>query len=127
MLQTLNTASANVDNTAFYVWDPLMNVRGAYVTVQLDYLLNSSDNSNLDSAANEFFQPGQAVFLKTTTVCQTFFISDFERLFKGFSLSAIGVKPTLGTIYKTQVWNGNYLKGSFSKLRLFFEFISTNV
>ena len=67
MLQTLNTASANVDNTAFYVWDPLMNVRGAYVTVQLDYLLNSSDNSNLDSAANEFFQPGQAVFLKTTT------------------------------------------------------------
>lgn len=67
MLQTLNTASANVDNTAFYVWDPLMNVRGAYVTVQLDYSSNSSDNSNLDSAANEFFQPGQAVFLKTTT------------------------------------------------------------
>lgn len=67
MLQTLNTASANVDKTAFFVWDPLMGDRGAYVTVQLDYVLNSSDNSNNDSAANEFFQPGQAVFVKTNS------------------------------------------------------------
>lgn len=66
MLQTLATASANIDNS-YFVWDPLLGDRGAYVTIQLDFLNNLSDTSNNTSAANEFFQPGQAVFLKTNT------------------------------------------------------------
>lgn len=65
MLDLLATASINVDNARFYVWDPLMGDRGAYVTVELDYLNGLGEPSLDDSEANEFFQPGQAVFVET--------------------------------------------------------------
>ncbi|MDV7391070.1 hypothetical protein RZS08_06950, partial [Arthrospira platensis SPKY1] len=63
MLQYLATASANLDNARFYVWDPLMGDRGAYVTVDLDYINSLGEPSNDNSTANEFLQPGQAVFI----------------------------------------------------------------
>ena len=52
--------SNNVNGQFVYLWDPTINERGAFVTV--DAQLNF--NSNSSSEANKFLQPGQAVFIK---------------------------------------------------------------
>jgi hypothetical protein len=53
-------ASTNLNGNFYYVWDPQIGVRGAYVTVSLPAGLNTSG-----SAANKFMQPGQATFVNT--------------------------------------------------------------
>lgn len=59
MEQVLDNSSL-INPQFIYVWDPTVNERGAFVTV--DAQLNF--NSNSSSEANKFLQPGQAVFIK---------------------------------------------------------------
>lgn len=54
------SGSNNVNTLHYYVWDPTMNTRGGYVTVELPAGSNSSGSS-----ANEYLQPGQAAFVQT--------------------------------------------------------------
>lgn len=68
-MNSVITEASNIKND-FFVWDPSLNARGAYVTV------NSADGSNnlplgeSTSASNDL-QPGQAVFLENTATAPT--------------------------------------------------------
>lgn len=53
-------ASTGVSNNQYYVWDPNINARGAYVTVDLPSGTNSTSGV---SAANQYLQPNQAFFV----------------------------------------------------------------
>jgi hypothetical protein len=46
----------------YYVWDPRMGTRGAYVAY--NYVTNTS--ANVSSAVNRYVQPGQAFFVQST-------------------------------------------------------------
>ena len=64
-LKTILTTAAtntNVSSTYFYVWDPQINTRGAYVTVT-----TSTGSNAVGSSQNNILQPGQAVFVKTSS------------------------------------------------------------
>ncbi|GGE22113.1 hypothetical protein GCM10010831_23970 [Psychroflexus salis] len=59
---------ANLDkanNNAFYVWDPMINNRGAFVTV--DNLENGGQPVNSNSSASNLIEPGQAFFIQANT------------------------------------------------------------
>jgi autotransporter-associated beta strand protein len=49
----------------YYIWDPRMGTRGAYVAYNMTLLTNGS--SNTSSAVNRYAQPGQAFFVQNTT------------------------------------------------------------
>ncbi len=53
-------ASTNVNPAHYYIWDPNLGTRGAYVTIELPAGTNS-----LGSAGNQYLQPGQAAFVTT--------------------------------------------------------------
>lgn len=55
--------STNMSNKFIYVWDPNMGFRGAFVTVDL---LNGGNGTAGASEANEYLQPGQALFVRTS-------------------------------------------------------------
>lgn len=61
MEMVLNNAT-NINSLYYYVWDPTVATRGAYVTG----ILSSETNNFLDSSVNNKLQPGQACFVKTT-------------------------------------------------------------
>ncbi len=62
-MKTALDAATNLNNVFYYVWDPRINTRGAYISVDLTST-NGTPN-NLSSAANKFLQPGQACFVRT--------------------------------------------------------------
>lgn len=53
-------AATNLNEAHYYIWDPHMGTRGAYITVELPTGTNSAG-----SAANQYLQPGQAAFVTT--------------------------------------------------------------
>lgn len=52
--------SINLNTTHYYVWDPNLNTRGGYATVDLPAGTNPQG-----SAANQYLQPGQGAFVQT--------------------------------------------------------------
>jgi hypothetical protein len=70
MTQVLNPTNSTNANTNFYwVWDPNMSARGAYVAVDLSSgALSNPDNIDVSSSeANEFVMPGQSFFVQTAS------------------------------------------------------------
>ena len=61
-MQTVLANSTNLNSNYYYVWDPKMSTRGAYVTVDV-----TTNSNSVGSAANKYLQPGQACFVKTST------------------------------------------------------------
>lgn len=61
MEQVLST-STSLNQNFYYVWDPTINTRGGYVTVDV---INNT-NTILGSVADRNLQPGQAAFVYTT-------------------------------------------------------------
>ena len=59
-MQTALAASAGLNKQFYYVWDPTLNTRGAYATVNVDNNTNTSG-----SAATRLAQPNQAFFVRT--------------------------------------------------------------
>ena len=55
--------SSNLNTTYVYMWDPFLNVRGAYGTVTL----SNNTVSPMASTASKYLQPGQAFFVKTSS------------------------------------------------------------
>jgi endonuclease I len=53
-------AATNLNDAYYYIWDPNMGTRGAYITVELPGGTNSAG-----SAGNQYLQPGQAAFVAT--------------------------------------------------------------
>jgi hypothetical protein len=61
----LNDAATSGVNVNFvYVWDPTLNIRGAYATIDMSTLNGTA--IPFSSTANKFLQPGQSVFVPTT-------------------------------------------------------------
>ncbi len=61
MSSVLNN-STNLNKNYYYAWDPDLNYRGGYVTINL------SNNSNSQgSSANKYLQPQQAFFVSTSS------------------------------------------------------------
>ncbi len=62
MKSVLDNAT-NLNNAIYYVWEPRMGQRGAYISVDL----NTNTPNNITSASNKFLQPGQACFVRTAS------------------------------------------------------------
>lgn len=60
-MSTILSGATNLNSSFYYVWDPNVSTRGAYVTVDL----SSNTNNVSGSGANKFLQPWQACFVKT--------------------------------------------------------------
>jgi len=56
-------ASSHLSPNFYYVWDPTINTRGAYVTVDL----TDNTNSTQGSVADQYLQPGQSAFVITSS------------------------------------------------------------
>lgn len=61
-MQTILSNATNLNSSFYYIWDPKMSTRGAYVTVDV-----TTNSNSVGSAANKFLQPGQACFVKTNS------------------------------------------------------------
>ncbi len=53
--------TVNINDNFYYVWDPTVGSRGAYVTVNL----NTNTNTNVNSVADKYLRPAQAFFVQT--------------------------------------------------------------
>lgn len=60
-MQQVVANATNINTSFYYVWDPTVATRGAYVTG----ILSSNTNNFLDSSVNNYLQPSQACFVKT--------------------------------------------------------------
>ena len=60
-MQQVVANATNINASFYYVWDPTVATRGAYVTG----ILSSNTNNFLDSSVNNYLQPSQACFVKT--------------------------------------------------------------
>jgi len=56
-----DSGTSNLNPNFYYVWDPTVGTRGAYVTVDID----NNSNTNPSSVANNYLQPNQAFFVQT--------------------------------------------------------------
>ena len=91
MNRVLSNAT-NVNTNYYYVWDPNISTRGAYVTVNV---VNNSNASG--SAANRFLQPGQAFFVKTTSAGSASL--PFTEASKGVSFTSVfKIIPAFSTL-----------------------------
>ncbi len=55
-------SSTGLNTNFIYVYDPTINTRGAYVTVDLSV----NTNNNVDSPANQYLQPWQSIFIRAS-------------------------------------------------------------
>ncbi|PZD77014.1 T9SS type A sorting domain-containing protein [Mesonia sp. K7] len=62
----LSSYSTDLNTTYYYIWDPNVNTRGAYVVVDVTTGSNTVQGGVGSSAANEYLQPNQAFFARTT-------------------------------------------------------------
>lgn len=60
-LLSSSTYNTNLNAVYYYIWDPTVGTRGAYVTVDV----TSNSNNVSGSKANKYLQPWQACFVKT--------------------------------------------------------------
>ncbi len=58
-MSTVMTNSSNINPNYYYVWDPQLSTRGAYVTIDL----SSGGINSVGSNQNKYLQPGQACFV----------------------------------------------------------------
>ena len=59
----IDASTSGVNANFVYVWDPNLNVRGGYATVDMGTV--NGDAIPMSSQANKFLQPGQSVFVAT--------------------------------------------------------------
>jgi hypothetical protein len=58
-MSTVMISSSNINTNYYYVWDPKLSTRGAYVTIDL----SSGGTNSVGSNQNKYLQPGQACFV----------------------------------------------------------------
>ncbi len=112
----VTAASTNVSTNQYFMWDPSLGERGAYVTV----LLPSGTNTSM-SAANQFLQPGQAAFVTTAAAgaSSILFTETSKVVGEDTATSFTGTNPLdqahiIGQLYRTEAYNnGSSLQDSF--------------
>ena len=88
--QIITSSVANIKHQYVYMWDPFLNTRGAYATVDL----STSSTSPTASTATKYLQPGQAFFVKTSATATAS---------PSFSFTEAS-KYTGGTFSTTNLW-----------------------
>lgn len=63
-MQAVLAESVNVNTDYYYVWDPTLNARGSYVTVDVETNTNSIEGSEAD----RYLQPNHAFFVQTQLI-----------------------------------------------------------
>ncbi len=112
----VTTASTNVNTNQYFMWDPSLGERGAYVTVMLPGGTNTSM-----SAANQFLQPGQAAFVTTAAAgaASILFTEGSKTVGENTTTSFAEENPLdeshiIGQLYRTEAFNaGESLQDSF--------------
>lgn len=107
-LSTVLAGSNNVSSSFVYLWDPAINTRGAYVTV--DVSANSSNNAS--SLMDKYLQPNTSFFISTLAdgAASVSFTESDKDITAGFSNSARN-SATTGSISvqlyeQTELQNG---------------------
>ncbi len=91
-MNTILTGSTNLNKSYYYIWDPKVSTRGAYVTVDV---ANNSNNVS-GSTADKYLQPWQACFVKTVSNGSS--AMSFTEASKGSSLTNVfKLLPPLST------------------------------
>ncbi|WP_164510902.1 PQQ-dependent sugar dehydrogenase [Nonlabens xiamenensis] len=62
-MQLVLAGSTNQNTSFIYLWDPALNARGAYVTVDV----TDNTSNNIGSLLNKYVQPGTSFFTQTLT------------------------------------------------------------
>ena len=109
-------ASTNVNTNQYFMWDPSLGERGAYVTVMLPGGTNTSM-----SAANQFLQPGQAAFVTTAAAgtASILFTETSKAVGENTTTSIAEENPLdqahiIGQLYRSEAFNaGESLQDSF--------------
>ena len=85
-LSTVLAGSNNVSSSFVYLWDPAINVRGAYVTVDV----NANSSNNASSLMNKYLQPNTSFFISTLAngAASVSFTESDKDVTAGFSNSA---------------------------------------
>ena len=115
-MTAVTAASTNVNANQYFMWDPSLGERGAYVTV----LLPSGTNTSM-SAANQFLQPGQAGFVTTATAgaASILFTETSKSVGENTTTSFTEESPLeethiIGQLYRSEAFNaGESLQDSF--------------
>jgi uncharacterized repeat protein (TIGR02543 family) len=119
-MQTVLNGSTNLNKSFYYIWDPTISTRGGYVTVDV---VNNTATSN--SSASRLLQPGQAMFVKTSSNSSASL--SFTESSKGNGLTSVWrTQPAMSTL-KLQLWQSDSLKSINAKPLdgLFIHFDST--
>ncbi len=107
-MNTILANSTNINTNYYYIWDPKVSTRGAYVTVDV---INNSNNVS-GSAADRFLQPMQACFVKT--IANGSAALTFTEASKGTGLTGVfQTAPALSTLniqlYQSDSFNNGTL------------------
>lgn len=81
-MKTVLDNATNLINSIYYVWDPKMGSRGAYISVDL----NTNTPNNITSYSNKFLQPGLACFVRTAALGGTP-VMNFQESYKDLTAS----------------------------------------
>ncbi len=105
-MSVLLSSATNVNASYYYIWDPNVSTRGAYVTVDL----SSNTNNVSGSAADKYLQPWQACFVKTINAGSASL--SFAESNKGTSLTnTFKMLPPLSTL-NIQIYQRDSFKQS---------------
>lgn len=122
-MNTILTASTNLNTNYYYIWDPKVSTRGAYVTVDV---ANNTNNVS-GSSADKYLQPWQACFVKTVSNGSA--AMSFTEASKGTSLiSVFKLLPPLSTwniqLYQTDSLNVDAMPSDGLSIRFDSKFLN---
>ncbi|BAO54215.1 hypothetical protein NMS_0206 [Nonlabens marinus S1-08] len=108
------TTTLGISQTFLYVWDPNLNERGGYVTLDMD--TENGTPTPSASVANKYIQPGQAFFVKTTGPSSIRFVEQF----KAVETASLAVFSTTETRPEIKVSISNSLQSNMDEVRIVF-------
>lgn len=80
-MEEVLAASTNFNPQFYYIWDPTLNARGGYVTIDVENNINNIEGSE----ANKFLQPNQAFFAQILSLGPA--MLRFEEAYKNIILN----------------------------------------
>lgn len=101
-------ASTNLNKVFYYIWDPTLNVRGGYVSVDV----GTGDKSIATSSATKYLQPWQSCFVKTDFAGSASL--SFQEAHKQTSTSNVNVfrKADVASSLKLELYEANAFANS---------------
>lgn len=101
-------ASTNLNKVFYYIWDPTLNDRGVYVSVDV----GTGDKSIATSSATKYLQPWQGCFVKTDLAGSPSF--SFQEAYKQVSTANVNVfrKADVASSLKLELYEASAFAAS---------------